>query len=109
MKKNIAIVLCILLVGSLAACGSSDALKGSWGCQDNDYGAVTWTFDGKDECTLKNDFFKGDGTYKIDGSQVNIKLDLWDAEKVYDFTVSGNTLKLTATDALSPNYELTKK
>lgn len=53
---------------------------------------------------------KAPGTYTItDGSKVTIKIDLWDDEKVYEYAVSGGTLKLTATDGLSPDYELTKK
>lgn len=50
------------------------------------------------------------GTYTLtDDSKVTIKIDLWDDEKVYEYVVSDGTLKLTATDGLSPDYELTKK
>lgn len=109
MKKTISIVLCLLLVLSLTACGGGDALKGTWTCQDKDYGTVTWNFDGNGKCTLKHDFTDDNGTYTIDGSKVSIKLSLWDTETVYDFTASGSGLKLTATDGLAPDYDLAKK
>lgn len=113
MKKIISVVLCLVFVLSLAACGggSGDALKGTWVQENTDYGTITWNFDGSGKCTLETDFMdKAPGTYTItDGSKVTIKIDLWDDEKVYEYAVSGGTLKLTATDGLSPDYELTKK
>jgi hypothetical protein len=91
MKRFVSIALCLMVIISLAACGGGDVLKGTWTCQDNDY------------C-------EGEGTYSVeDDNTVKIKLELWDNEKVYDYTVSDNTLKLTATDALSPDYDLTRK
>lgn len=111
MKKIISIVLCLMIVLSLTACGGGDVLKGTWVQEGTDYGTVTWTFDGKGKCTLETDFLeKASGTYTItDDSKVTIKIDLWDDEKVYEYTVSDSNLKLTATDGLSPDYDLTKK
>ena len=42
---------------------------------------------------------------KTMGPQIGIP---WN-EKVYDYTVSDNALELTATDWLSPDYNLTRK
>lgn len=110
MKRFVSIALCLMVIISLAACGGGDVLKGTWTCQDNDYGTVEWKFDGSGKCSMKNDYFEGEGTYSVeDDNTVKIKLELWDNEKVYDYTVSDNTLKLTATDALSPDYDLTRK
>lgn len=111
MKKIISALLCIVIVLSFAACGSTDALKGTWTQESADYGTVTWTFDGNGKCTLDTDFLdKAPGTYEIvDDSNVKIKIDLWEEEKVYEYTVSDSSLKLTATDGLAPDYELTKK
>ena len=112
MKRLTAAILCIIMVLTLTACGggSGDALKGTWSGEHSDYGTVTWKFDGKGKCEMENDFFQGDGTYTIDGEQVTIKMELWDNEVVYDFSISGKSLNLTATDELAPEYEnLTKK
>ena len=112
MKKLITAVLCLVIILSLAACGGGgDVLKGTWIQEDTDYGTVTWIFDGKGKCSLDTDFLdKASGTYTItDDSKVTIKIDLWDDEKVYEYTVSDGNLKLTATDELSPDYDLTKK
>ena len=112
MKKIISVVLCLVIVLSLAACGGGgDALKGTWVQEGTDYGTVTWVFDGNGKCSLDTDFLeKASGTYTItDDSKVTIKIDLWDDETVYEYTISDGNLKLTATDGLSPDYDLTKK
>ncbi len=112
MKKLIAIALCLVFVLSLSACGGGgDALKGTWVQENSDYGTVTWIFDGKGKCSLETDFLsKTSGTYTIvNDNTVNIKIDVWDSEKVYEYTVSGDSLALTATDGLAPDYNLTKK
>ena len=113
MKKILSAILCFVMIFSFAACGGSkDALEGTWTQQHDDYGTVAWEFDGSGKCTLDTDFLdKAPGTYTInDESKVTIKLDVWDDEKVYEYTVSYGNLKLTATDELSPSYEeLTKK
>lgn len=110
MKKVVSIALCLMMVISLVACGGGDALKGTWTCEDQDYGTVVWEFNGSGKCSMENDFFSSDGTYSIeDDNTVKITLDLWEDEKVYDYTVSDNALELTATDWLSPDYSLTRK
>ena len=109
MKKLLSIVLCLSMIFLLAACGGGDALKGTWVCEDEDYGTVTWKFDGSGKCSMSNDFFEGDGTYTITDNQVSIHLSLWDGDVVYDYEVSDSSLKLTATDSLAPDYDLSKK
>ena len=110
MKKIVSIALCLMIVISLVACGGVDALKGTWTCQDYDYGTVVWEFNGSGKCSMSNDFFDAAGTYSIvDGSTVKISLESWESEIVYTYTVSDNALKLTATDGLAPDYDLTKK
>ena len=92
--------MCLIIVLSLAACGGGgDAIKGTWVQECTDYGTVTWIFDGKGKCSLDTDYL----------DKVAIKIDLWDDEKAYEYTVSDGNLKLTATDGLSPDYDLTKK
>ena len=110
MKKIVTIALCLIFIISLVSCKGGDVLKGTWTCEDKDYGAVKWEFDGSGKCSMKNDFFDSEGTYSIgDDNTVTIKLESWDDEKVYAYTVSDNALALTATDGLSPDYELTRK
>ena len=109
MKKVIAILMVCMMVMGIAACGGGDALKGTWTGENADYGAIEWTFNGKGKCTLKHDFIDTEGTYTIEGTQVSIKLDTSDSTLVYDFTVSETNLKLTATDGLALDYDLTKK
>lgn len=113
MKKFLSVICCLAIILSLAACGGGggDALKGTWVQEGTDYGTVTWKFDGKGKCTLDTDFLdNAEGTYTIsDDSSVTIEIDVWDSEKVYDYAVSDGNLKLTATDGLSPDYDLTKK
>ena len=110
LSRIVPALLCLVIVLSLAACGGSgDALKGTWTCDDADYGTVTFTFDGKgDKCTFENDFYSGEGTYAISGEQVTIT-SVWEEPKVYDFTAGDKVLYLTATDGLSPDYNLSKK
>lgn len=102
--------LMLAMLVSLCACGGpSDSLKGTWAGTNDDEVGVTWTFDGGGKCKMENDYgTKDDGTYTIDGDKVSIKLNGWDAEKLYQFTISGSSLSLSATDAMSPNYELKK-
>ena len=104
--------MCLIIVLSLAACGGGgDAIKGTWVQECTDYRTVTWIFDGKGKCSLDTDYLdKAPGTYTIkDESKVAIKIDLWDDEKAYEYTVYDGNLKLKATDGLSPDYDLTKK
>ena len=121
MKKLIVTVLALVLCFALAACGggsggssdgggSGDPLKGTWEGTYED-GDATLTFDGKGKCTLTTFFLdKEAGKYTItsDG-EVDIQLNIWDDPIEYSFSVSGDSLTLTANNGYSPNYDLTKK
>jgi len=107
MKKKFfartALVLVVVMLAALAACGSSgDALKGSWS-GTGETGAVTWTFDGSGKCEMKTDALDSKGTYKIDGSNVEIQLELWDSPNTYAFTVADSKLSLKGSGA-APDY-----
>ena len=109
MKKVVSILLILTLVLALAACGSKDALAGTWTGDLGADGIVTWTFDGKGKVKFENEFSKQDGTYTIDGDQVTISLELWDAPNVYTFSVSGNSLTMNANNELGLSGTYTKK
>ena len=109
MKKIVSILLILSLVFALAACGSKDALAGTWTGDLGADGTVTWTFDGKGKVKFENEFSKQDGTYTINGDQVTISLELWDAANVYTFSVNGNSLTMKANDELGLSGTYTKK
>lgn len=95
MKKLIALLLALAMLAALAACGSKDALAGTWSAELGADGTVVWTFDGKGGCTMKNEFTEQDGTYTISGDQLTVKLELWDDDVVFTFSVSGDQLTMT--------------
>ena len=68
MKKYVALFLIAVTLLTLAACGSKDALAGTWSADLGDDGVITWTFNGKGKCTMENAYMKQDGTYTIDGN-----------------------------------------
>ena len=124
MKRIVVIVLALVLCFALAACGGGsgggsggdsgggggDPLKGTWEGTYED-GDATLTFDGKGKCTLTTFFLdKEAGKYTItsDG-EVDIQLNIWDDPIEYSFSISGDSLTLTANNGYSPNYDLTKK
>jgi ABC-type glycerol-3-phosphate transport system substrate-binding protein len=117
MKKTIAIVLVLVLgVALLTACGGSgDALSGTWkGGELLDDGSkgeteMTWTFDGKGECTFDNTMVEQEGTYTIDGSHLTIQLEMWYEERRHTFTIEGSTLIIKTEDPFAPSYELAKQ
>ena len=95
MKKIVALVLITAALLSLAACGSKDALAGTWSADLGDDGVITWTFNGKGKCTMENAYMKQDGTYTIDGYQLTVKLESWgDDASTYTFSVDGSSLTL---------------
>ena len=95
MKKIVALVLITAALLSLAACGSKDALAGTWSADLGDDGVITWTFNGKGKCTMENAYMKQNGTYTIDGDQLTVKLKSWgDDASTYTFSVDGSSLTL---------------
>ena len=94
MKKIIVLLLAVAMVLAFAACGSKDALTGTWTGDLGLDGTVTWTFDGSGKVKFENEFAKQNGTYTIEGDQVTIKLELWDEAQTFTFSVSGNSLTM---------------
>ena len=80
MKKYVALFLIAVTLLTLAACGSKDALAGTWSADLGDDGVITWTFNGKGKCTMENAYMKQDGTYTIDGDQLTVTLEAWEGE-----------------------------
>lgn len=107
MKKLVSLLLIASLLLVLAACGSKDALAGTWTGDLGLDGIVTWTFDGSGEVKFDNGFTKQDGTYTIDGDQVTIQLELWDAAQTFTFSVTGSSLTMNENTGagLSGTYE----
>lgn len=94
MKKIIVLLLAVAMVLAFAACGSKDALAGTWTGDLGLDGTVTWTFDGNGKVKFENEFAKQNGTYTIEGDQVTIKLELWDEAQTFTFSVSGSSLTM---------------
>ena len=114
MKKNVRVLalvmVLLMIVPFFAACGSSaDAVTGTWKQTDQVNGDWTWTF-GNGKCNLVGDTtgFKSDGTYKLDESAktLTVNLDGWTDEKVYSYTLDGDTLDLSETYS---HYHLVKQ
>ena len=61
MKKYVALLLIAAALLTLAACGSKDALAGTWSADLGDDGVITWTFNGKGKCTMENAYIKQNG------------------------------------------------
>jgi uncharacterized membrane protein len=124
MKKSIAIraisasLLILALIFCMAACSGStassggstaggttaagDVLSGKWSGNSEDLGGtVTWTFDGKGNCTFVTPALEATGTYTISGSKVTISLDIWDSPTEFDFKVSGSSLSMDNKTATS--------
>ena len=62
MKKYLVLLLIAAALLTLAACGSKDALAGTWSAELGADGVITWSFDGKGECTMENAYMKQSGT-----------------------------------------------
>ena len=107
MKKVFSMFLVLAMMFALAACGSKDALAGTWKADLGADGVVTWTFNGKGKCTMNNEVTDQDGTYTIDGDKLLIKVELWDEEKTYTFSVKDNQLTMDDSTGLgiSGTYE----
>jgi len=119
MKKSkvlLSVVLIMSLVFAMAACGGGSddspekAFKGSWVSEaTEDSIETTFTFDGKGKCSFENEYgIKGEGTYTVDGSDLTIEMDLWDAPHEYSYEIDDTTLTLDNYDDYKPSYVLTK-
>lgn len=124
ISKVLALILAVAMMATLmVACGdkkddaktesgaaAADILSGSWKQTDEVNGDWTWTFDGAGKCKLVGDTtgFSGDGTYKLDESAktVTVNMEAWDDEKVYNYTLEGDTLDLKSAYS---NYHLVKQ
>ena len=97
MKKYVALLLIAVALLTLAACGSKDALAG------------TWTFNGKGKCTMENAYMKQDGTYTIDGDQLTVTLEAWSKPSTYTFSVDGSSLIMNENSGYGISGTFTKK
>ena len=99
MKKFAALLLIAVTILTLSACGSKDALAGTWSAE--------FEYDGK--CTMENSFMKQDGTYSIDGDQLTVKLEMWDDPSTYTFSVDGDSLTMEENTGYGISGTFTKK
>lgn len=110
MKKSASLLLVLTMILALVACGGSkDAVAGTWSADMGADGVVTWTFDGKGGCTMDNTVMKQTGTYSLNGDQMTVKLENWDNEKVYTFSVDGSSLTMNDNEGLAVSGTYTKK
>ena len=109
MKKFVSMFLIISMLFLMTACGSKDALAGTWTGDLGLDGTVTWTFDGSGKVKFDNTFSKQDGTYTIDGNQVTIQLELWDEAQTFTFSVDGSTLTMEENSGVGLSGTYTKK
>ena len=94
VQRLIVLILALAMCFSLAACGSKDALAGTWSADLGDDGVITWTFNGKGKCTMENAYMKQNGTYTIDGDQLTVTLEAWSEPSTYTFSVDGSSLTM---------------
>ena len=109
MKKIVALLLVVAALLTLSACGSKDALAGTWSAELGADGLITWTFDGKGKCTMENAYIKQNGTYSIDNDQLTVKLEAWSEPSTYTFSVDGNSLTMNENTGYGISGTFTKK
>ncbi len=109
MKKIVSLLLIVSMFLVLAACGSKDALAGTWTGDLGADGTITWTFDGNGKVKFENEFSKQDGTYTIDGDQVTIQLELWDEAQTFTFSVDGSSLTMNENSGIGLSGTYAKK
>ena len=103
MRKYVALLLIVVTLLTLAACGSKDALAGTWSAELGADGVITWTFNGKGKCTMQN------GTYTIDGDQLTVTLDAWSEPSTYTFSVDGSSLTMNENSGYGISGTFAKK
>ena len=109
MKKYVALFLVVVTLLTLTACGSKDALAGTWSADLGDDGVITWTFNGKGKCTMENAYMKQDGTYTIDGDQLTVTLEAWSEPSTYTFSVDGSSLTMNENSGYGISGTFAKK
>ena len=109
MKKWIILLLVAASLLTFAACGSKDALAGTWSADLGEDGTITWTFDGKGKCTMENFFMKQNGTYTIEGDQLTVTLETWSEPSTYTFSVDGSSLTLNENSGYGISGTFAKK
>lgn len=106
--RVIAVVMMVAVLASLmAACGKSNYidnnLVGTWKQTDETDGNWIWTFNNDGTCKLVGETtgFDSEGTYNIleeGNGKVKIKLDAWDAEENFTYTVTEKAMILESFD-----------
>ena len=109
MKKYAALFLLAAMLLSLAACGSKDALAGTWSAELGADGVITWTFDGKGKCTMENAYMKQKGTYSISGDQLTVTLETWSEPSTYTFSVNDSSLTMNENSGYGISGTFAKK
>ena len=109
MKKFVTLILFVTVLLTLAACGSKDALAGTWSAELGEDGLITWTFNGKGTCTMENAYMEQDGTYTIEGDQLTVMLEAWSDPSTYTFSVDGNSLTMNENSGYGISGTFTKK
>ena len=108
-KRITALALALIMTLLLAACGSKDALAGTWSAELGADGVITWTFNGKGKCTMENAYMKQNGTDAIDGDQLTVTLEAWSKPSTYTFSVDGSSLTMNENSGYGISGTFTKK
>ena len=110
--RVIAVVMMVAVLASLmVACGGAkkeenhpdNSIVGTWKQTDDKDGNWTWTFNSDGTCKLVgDDGFDSDGTYTIPEEgigKIKIKLDKWEKETMFTYSVTEKVLDLETFDA----------
>ena len=110
MKRLTGLLLvAAIMILTLAACGSKDALAGTWSAELGADGVITWSFNGKGKCTMENAYMKQKGTYSIEDDQLTVTLETWSEPSTYTFSVDGNSLTMDENSGYGISGTFTKK
>ena len=110
MKRLAGLLLvAAIMILMLAACGSKDALAGTWSAELGADGVITWSFNGKGKCTMENAYMKQKGTYSIEDDQLTVTLETWSEPSTYTFSVDGSSLTMEENSGYGISGTFTKK
>lgn len=76
MKKFVTLILFVTVLLTLAACGSKDALAGTWSAELGADGLIHGRSQ-KGKAPMENAYMEQDGTYTIEGDQLTVMLEAW--------------------------------